>query len=152
MIYSRWFHLVFCCFSGKFCFSLFLLQFLQLKHKRRNLKRRIMLLFNVSSVRPWKTFNKEMMSFRGLQKISFILLQIDCFEVYPFGTTSSFTKKEHTTDKAGQSFLYKETTMTQVTSTCSSMRFMWCTMMNVITCFNIQQSGKKLPLVHFYFV
>ena len=26
-----------------------------------------------------------------------------------YGTTSSFTKKEHATDKVGQSFLFKET-------------------------------------------
>jgi len=74
------------------------------------------------------------MSFRGLQKKVFFLLEIgflndllkntDSFEVYPSSTTSSFTRKEHTTDKVGQSFLSKETTMAQLSNVRSSMRFM----------------------------
>ena len=41
-----------------------------------------------------------------------------------YGTTSSFTKKEHATDKVGQSFLFKETAMAQLSNIRSSMRFM----------------------------
>ena len=48
----------------------------------------------------------------------------DCFEVYPYSTTSSLTKKEHTADKVGQSFLSKETAMAQLRNIRSSMRFM----------------------------
>ena len=75
------------------------------------------------------------MSFRGLQKkVVFFLLEIgfsndllknsDCFKVYPYSTTSSFMKKEHTTDKVGQSFLSKESTMAQLRNIRSSMCFM----------------------------
>ena len=41
-----------------------------------------------------------------------------------YSTTSSFTKKEHATDKEGQSFLSKETAMAQLSNIRSSMRFM----------------------------
>ena len=53
-----------------------------------------------------------------------LLKNTDCFEVYPYSTTSSFTKKEHTTDKVGQSFLSKEKAMAQLSNIRSSMPFM----------------------------